>query len=173
MFGLLVNMALLTIWVLLLYLFKRRLTIILLGVAVGIVPVSLLSILVELCLLKIPLTIQVSSIVVAPIVEETSKFLFIFLSAWKSRTILSEVRIFGAAEGVGFAYFENLGFITNVMDVLLRSFSSWPLHVIEALILSYSVQNTLTTKRNIILTVGYFLIAIIIHALFNMILFWI
>lgn len=165
MLGLLVNMALLILWALLLYLFKRKLTIILIGIATGIIPVSLLSILAESILLQTPLTIQVT--IVAPIVEESLKFLFILLVAWKSSTILSQVRIFGAAVGVGFAYFENLGAVTNVTNVLLRSISSWPVHVITALVLTYSVQNSLTTKRNTAWAVAYFLTALIIHSGFN------
>ena len=174
MLGLLINMALLTLWVLLLYLFKRRLTIILIGIAIGIVPVSLFTILVETSLLQTPLTIQVSSIIVAPIVEESLKFLFILLLAWKSSRILSQVKIFGAAVGLGFAYFENLGVITNVPDILLRSVSSWPLHIITALFLSYGVESRMALKKPTAWTVAYFLIALTIHGAFNYtILFWI
>lgn len=172
MLGLLVNMALLTLWVLLLYLFKRKLTIILIGIAIGIVPVSLFTILVETSLLQTPLTIQVS--IVAPIVEESLKFLFILLLAWKSSRVLSEVRIFGAAVGLGFAYFETLGVIANVPDILLRSVSSWPLHIITALFLSYGVESRMTLKKPTAWTVAYFLIALTIHGAFNYtVLFWI
>ncbi len=177
MFGLLINIILLILWVSLLYLFNKNLEAILLGVAVGIVSVGLLSILVESYIMEtagVTTAMQQSMIVVAPVVEESLKFLSIFLAAWKSHKVLSEVRIFGAATGLGFAYFENLGVITNVQNILLRSFTSWPLHVITALVLSYAVKSRLTLRRNIASTVVYFLTATIIHAGFNyVVLFWI
>ena len=178
MLNLAVNMALLTLWVLLLYLSSKNLKAILIGVAVGMLPVALLSVFMELFLLEtVGITttmMQVSATIVAPIVEEPLKFLFIFLPVWRSRITSSEVRIFGAATGLGFAYFENLGVITDTLAIVLRSFTSWPMHIITALLLSYSVENIFTEERNLTRTATYFLIAITIHASFNYILlFWI
>jgi len=130
MLGILVNIVLLILWISLLYFFKRNLIIVLFGLLVGI-SVFVLSGLIQFYwhLTQIPVTEWQSKVIIALIVEESSKFLFILMAAWIKRTVLSEVRIFGAAVGLGFAFIENFGFIANVLNLLSRGFTSWTMHI--------------------------------------------
>ena len=112
MLDLLVSFFLLVIWGLLLYFFRRNLIPILIGVAIGILGVFLLAGSIEFNWFKITgisLTEIQSKIVIAPIVEEFSKLLFIFLLAWFThyKSVLFDIELFGAGVGLGFAFIEN------------------------------------------------------------------
>ena len=170
MLGIVVNIALLTIWLLIFHIIKRNVAVVLLGVAIGIVGVFLLSGLIQLYWLRItgiPLTEHQNKAFIAPIVEESSKFLFILLVAWKSRRVSSEITIFGVSVGLGFAFIENFGFIANALNLLLRGFSSWILHMATTVFLSYGIRSRLVLRRSTIWTVFGLLAAMLIHGVFN------
>lgn len=174
MLDLLVSFFLLVIWGLLLYFFRRNLIPILIGVAIGILGVFLLAGSIEFNWFKITgisLTEIQSKIVIAPIVEEFSKLLFIFLLAWFThyKSVLFDIELFGAGVGLGFAFIENFGVIANLLNVLLRGFSSWPMHIVTSILLSYGVRRFLKTqlKKGPFWILVLCLISIIIHSIFN------
>lgn len=138
-----INIALLVFWSLLFYFFNRKKAIIFSGASLGILGVFILAGLIEFFwfdITSIKLTEQQSKTVVAPIVEEGSKLLFILLAFRFSQTHISlGTKVFGASLGLGFAFIENFGFIANFLNVLFRGFSSWPMHIGTSTLLSYGV----------------------------------
>lgn len=168
--GILVNVALLLLWGMLLYFLKDSLMVIYSGVAVGILGVFVLSGLIQywLWISGIPFTEQQSKTLVAPIVEESTKFLFIFLTAWRIRRISSQVVVFGVSVGLGFAFIENFLFVANVPNLLQRGVSSWILHMGTALILSKGIRSRLLLERSMIWAVFGLLAAVVIHGVFNL-----
>jgi RsiW-degrading membrane proteinase PrsW (M82 family) len=174
MLGILLNISLLLFWGLLIYFSRRNLATILIGVGIGVLGVFSLAGLIEFNWFKITgisLTEEQSKTVIAPIVEESSKLLFLFLVAWFThhKRILLEIELFGASAGLGFAFIENFGVIANPLNVLLRGFFSWPMHIATATLLSYSVTRILKSrsKRNTFWTLSLFLTAMGIHSIFN------
>jgi len=159
-----------------LYGVKRGLAVILLGIPVGIFLVFSLSGFVEFnwfTVTHIPLTEWQSKAVVAPVVEELSKLFFIVLMAWRERhaRILSNIELFGASVGLGFAFIENFGFIANPLNALLRGLIAWPMHIGTATLLAYSCGPLLKSqsKRNLALTLTALMTAMLIHSIFNQI----
>lgn len=174
MLGIAVSIGLLLLWILMLYGVKRKLAIILLGIAVGILGVFSLSGFVEFnwfTITRIPLTEWQSKAVVAPVVEELSKLFFIFLIARLERRahILSNIKLFGASLGLGFAFIENFGVIAYPLNALLRGLIAWPLHIGTATLLAYGGGHLLksVSKRNLALTLAALMAAMLIHSFFN------
>lgn len=174
MFGILVNVVLLLLWMLMFYGVKRRLAIILLGITVGIFGVFLLSVLVEFNwfrITRIPLSEWQSKAVVGPVIEELSKLFFIVLIARLERSahILSNIELFGASLGLGFAFIENFGVIAYPLNALIRGFIAWPMHIGTATLLAYGSGRLLKShsKRNLALTLAALMTAMLIHSFFN------
>lgn len=168
-----INVALLVLWSLIFYFFDQKKTIILTGVGLGILGVFGLAGFGYFWLntAEISLTEAQNKTIVAPIVEESSKLLFIFLVFRLSRmTVLSGKRshmVFGASLGLGFAFIENFGFVANFLNVLFRGFSSWLMHIATATLLAYSVGQFQKSKRNVVLVLAFFGFALVIHGFFN------
>ena len=173
--GIVFNLGLFFIWLLLIYFLKRDETIILLGLKLSIL-VFILGYFIEQIpvLLGIALEAEQMKIIVAPIAEESSKYFFIFLACLKhdfGELTWREIIQFGATIGLGFAFFENFGFIENLSVVLLRGISSWILHVGTSILLAFSVGYALKSKPKLVwdLTPFLFWLAILLHAMFNQI----
>ena len=174
MLGILVGIFLLLLWILFLYFLKGRLTIILIGVGIGALGVFWLAGLIEFNWSKITgisLTEEQSKTLIAPIVEEFAKLLFILFVLWYTRhkDISFDTMLFGASVGLGFAFIENFGVIENPLNVLLRGVFSWPMHILTATLLSYGIERFIKSKskRNTFWTLALLLIAVGIHSAFN------
>lgn len=170
-----INVALLVLWSSIFYFFDQKKTIILTGVSLGILGVFGLAGFGYFWLntTDISLTEAQSKTIVAPILEESSKLLFIFLVFQFSRmTALSGRRshmVFGASLGLGFAFIENFGFVANLLNVLFRGFSSWLMHIGTATLLAYGFCNIQKSKRNLAWVLVFLMIAMVIHGLFNLV----
>jgi len=174
MLGIIVSVSLLLFWILVVYLSKRRLYIILVGVGIGIAGVFSLAGAVEYnwCQITgISLTEYQSKTVLAPVVEELSKFLFIFSVSWyayhKRNPFATE--LFGASVGLGFAFIENFSVAADPLSAFFRGFLSWATHMVTALFLSYGVRRLLgsKSKRNAFCVIILLIAAMGIHSLFN------
>lgn len=171
--GTVINVALLVLWSLIFYFLVQKKAIILSGVILGIV-VFMLAGGIEYFwgdLTGISLTEKQSKAVVAPVLEESFKLLFIFLVfRFSRRGALTERRtctVFGASLGLGFAFIENFGYVANFLNVLSRAFSSWVIHMMTATILAYGVYYVRESKRNLAWVLIFLMIAMVIHGLFN------
>jgi RsiW-degrading membrane proteinase PrsW (M82 family) len=153
---------------------KRKLGSVLLGLAIGTVFVTLVVFGLESCLrgiVEMRVAEYQAKIIIAPIVEELTKLLFISVFAWKSRTVLSEVLTFGAAVGLGFGFFETLGMTSDIANVILRNLSTVPMHMLSPFFTSYGVKK-LFEKRNPVWMIGSVLLAIAIHSCFNFVILY-
>lgn len=168
-----INVALLMLWSSIFYLFNQKKAIILLGVGLGILGVFGLAGFHYSWLnaTGISLTEEQSKTVVAPVIEESSKLLFIFLAfRFFRRDTLLEKRthlVFGGSLGLGFAFIENFGFVSNFLNVLFRGFSSWLMHIGTATLLAYGICYIQKSKRNLAWVLVFLMFAMVIHSLFN------
>lgn len=174
MFGILVTILLLMIWMLSFYLLKKNMISILVGVGIGICGVFVLAGLVEsswFMMTGISLTEMQSKTIVAPIVEESSKLLFIFLGAWffYRRGVPLRIVLFGASAGLGFAFIENFGVAEQPLNALYRGGPSWTMHVLTATLLSMGVDRLVKvrSRANTFWVLLVFLIAVGAHAAYN------
>ena len=142
---------------------KRRFVLVLLGFLFGFVMVAtLVGIIVvptRYDLLPQPLFV----LTLAPIVEETMKYLTVFAlaSRFQGTGSKSEMIRIGGAVGLGFGVFETLGFIlngTNLATTVLRLFTAVPFHMVSGLILA-----TAFTERRYLLL----LVAMVLHSFIN------
>ena len=174
--GSVINVALLVFWFSIFYLFNRKKTIIpimLLGVAVGISGVFTLAIAIErfgLAAAGIQLAEGQRKALIAPMVEEGSKLLFIFLSLRLLKMSTSGNNALGASVGLGFAFVENSAVLANPLNVFFRGFSSWLMHIGTATLLAYGVWYALQKHRFVRLPV-FFIIAMLVHSAFNLAVF--
>ena len=133
--------------------------------------------------LKIVTSIAEYDIFLAPSVEETLKFTFIFAFIfWYLKTIhptkasveFIDALLFGASLGIGYGLFEKfVVLLTNVnlinQDViLLKVMPSTFLHFVTSLIHSYNVFSLLALRKNLMWSVVLFFSAIALHMLFNL-----
>ncbi|MCL6579567.1 MAG: PrsW family intramembrane metalloprotease [Candidatus Bathyarchaeota archaeon] len=127
--------------------------------------------LVGLCLLG-PLGIEPKNwnyqVVIAPLLEESLKFLFILLPfVLKMKDFLPEITRFGAFSGLFYAFFENFLNATSVEAMLYQRFTPMLLHISTAFIQSCGVGSYLL-ERSKWRAFGLFLAAVIIHVMFNL-----
>ncbi len=116
------------------------------------------------------------NIIYFPVIEETLKFLLIFLTFWilklKPKTyeimLCKKELTVGASVGLGFAFFETIGY-SGLLVIIFRGFTTWLMHMTTSTLLSYSIVIiwALKSKRKMIFVLVLVSCAIIIHVLFN------
>jgi hypothetical protein len=178
MFHILLNCALLIFWIGIMFLYlrfkltKSRLGAGLIGLVVGVL--ALFSDGLVYFFLLTPMGFKSTDwsykVIAAPVLEESLKFLFIFLIAWKCKTISPEIMVFGGSTGIGFAFLENFLGASNTRAMLFRGFVPMPFHIATTLFYSFVISNFLTQKRSIAWMIALFLMTIVIHGMLNYIL---
>lgn len=111
---------------------------------------------------------------IAPIIEEIMKMIPVIMFLIISMPNPKEITNYAAAVGAGFATFENCCYITQngaelFRFVLLRGLATGLMHIVCGLLIGFGIG--LAVKfRSIMLTgmIGAFTFAMIIHALFNL-----
>ena len=169
MIGIIANIALLACWLWLVYLIKRKSAVMIQGFLTGIFCVWLLTVLVRMSLIVIGITLteQTSKIIVAPLLEETLKFLFILLPAWKSPGVLKEVKIFGITLGLGFAFMENFGASGDVWNIVFRGVITWAMHIVTTLILAHGAERVLKSSWSMVRVIFSLMASVAVHGAFN------
>lgn len=126
---------------------------------------------------NLPLII-VGAVIVAPIVEEAAKGLGVRAGRPEIQG-LRDGLVYGAAAGLGFSATENLfyginalldpdgGATASLAVIAIRSFSSSFLHASASAIVGYGLAKSWLTRRTWAF-VPYYLIAVIMHASFNL-----
>ena len=138
-------------------------------------------------ILSIPLTISISdanifaiisAVIIAPFVEELTKPIVLRFKVVKKE--LDEVEdglIYGAIAGLGFSATENLlygtmflsyGFFAFLIGMMLRSFGGCLLHASATAWTGYGFGKSVMRKSTILRVVPYFILAIGLHALYNL-----
>ena len=126
------------------------------------------------------LTIVLTVVVVAPIVEEFVKPLIMFRNT-TVRNEIDEVEdgiVYGAACGLGFGATENVlyglsegavsaGILGIFLIVLLRTFSSILLHLVATSFTGYGIAKYQVEGQSFSIVVKYYLLAVLIHAAWN------
>lgn len=118
------------------------------------------------------------AVIVAPIVEEAAKGLGVRAGRPEIQRLIDGL-VYGAAAGLGFSATENLfyglgellspgggGATASLAVIALRSFSSSLLHASSSAVLGYGLAKSWLTRRTWAF-VGYYLIAVTMHASFN------
>jgi protease PrsW len=88
--------------------------------------------------------------IAAGLIEETSKFTFIYLFTKRSRHFNEEYDgiLYAVAVGLGFAFFENILYVAGAMMdesggglsiAILRAFTAVPMHALDGVILGYFI----------------------------------
>jgi len=165
-----INIVLLVFWSSLFYLLSKQKKAIVWGLVLGIWGVFIVAGMAYafLDVIGIKLTEEHLKIVVAPIVEETSKLLFIALAFLFVRNrISSATKVFGASLGLGFAFMENFGHVTSPLNTLFRGYSSWVMHIGTATLLAYCVWVVGKSRKNPAWIPACLMLAITIHGGFN------
>lgn len=124
----------------------------------------------------------IAVIMIAPFAEELVKPL-----ALNRRTVRRELRepedglIYGAVAGLGFSATENLlygwGFLSEgimifLILMLLRSFGGCLLHASATALTGYGYGKTVLKHTSAIRIIPYFVLAMIVHALYNFFVTW-
>ena len=122
----------------------------------------------------------VSVIIIAPFVEELTKPLSLRLKTVKREIDeLEDGLIYGAVAGLGFSATENLlygrsflteGLVLFFILMTIRSIGGCLLHASATAWTGYGYGKTLMKHTSLIRVIPYFLLAIIVHALYNSIL---
>ncbi|MEF8879091.1 MAG: PrsW family intramembrane metalloprotease [Candidatus Thermoplasmatota archaeon] len=120
------------------------------------------------------------AILVAPLVEEFTKPLALNLkSVKKELTEIEDGFIYGAVAGLGFSATENLlygiGFFSEGLFIFLvlmmmRSFGGCLLHASATAWTGYGYSKTIMKKTKAFRIIPYFILAFIIHSLYNFLL---
>jgi RsiW-degrading membrane proteinase PrsW (M82 family) len=154
------------------------------GATVAVVAALILEILLEL-----PLQYTLSSgdmtpfllaVVIAPIVEEFTKPLALYLRTVKTNLDeLEDGLIFGAVAGLGFSATENLlygysflseGFLLFLLVIATRSIGGCLLHASATALTGYGIGKTMKKHSSFIGILPYFLLAIFLHGFYNFLL---
>ncbi len=154
------------------------------GATVAVVAALILEILLEL-----PLQYTLSSgdttpfllaVVIAPIVEEFTKPLALYLRTVKTNLDeLEDGLIFGAVAGLGFSATENLlygysflseGFLLFLLVIAIRSIGGCLLHASATALTGYGIGKTMKKHSSFIGILPYFLLAIFLHGFYNFLL---
>jgi RsiW-degrading membrane proteinase PrsW (M82 family) len=122
----------------------------------------------------------VSVIIIAPFVEELTKPLALRLKTVKREIDeLEDGLIYGAVAGLGFSATENLlygrsflsyGLVLFFILITIRSIGGCLLHASATAWTGYGYGKTLMKHTSLIRVIPYFLLAIIVHSLYNSIL---
>ena len=117
----------------------------------------------------------VITVIVAPIIEEFSKIIPLFLIR-KQLTEVEDGFIFGATAGLGFAATENLIYGIRFMDYsiivlislfYLRTIGTALLHASATSLSGYGLSLKIVRKKSILCPIVFFMLAILIHSTFN------
>jgi len=171
--GIIFSIVFLLIWVLIFFGLSRGIS----RQGLGVISLGLMtSVFVLLCALLlevyweritgIRLKEYQTKVILAPVVEETMKLLFISILAWKIRTLSSKVLLFGAAVGLGFGLVETFLAVSNPVNVIFRDLFTVLMHIAASVSSSFGVKK-LFEKKSPICMIGFFLLAVAIHAGFN------
>ncbi len=115
----------------------------------------------------------ISSAVVAPVIEETVKFLVVFLAVYRHPEFDEPVDgiVYAAAAGLGFASIENILYVMEggVAVGIIRAVASVPGHVVFSCIWGYALGRAKfrpgSERAGIILSGLFF--AMLLHGIFN------
>lgn len=116
------------------------------------------------------------SVIIAPIIEEFSKILPLFLIR-KQLTEVEDGFIFGAISGLGFAATENLIYGMRYMDYsltilvslfYLRTIGTALLHASATSLAGYGLSLKIVRKKSIFYSISFFILAVLIHSIFNL-----
>ncbi len=151
------------------------------GATIAVVAALILEILLEL-----PLQYSLSSgdmtpfllvVVIAPIVEEFTKPLALYLRTVKTNLDeLEDGLIFGAVAGLGFSATENLlygynylseGFLMFLLVIAIRSIGGCLLHASATALTGYGIGKTMKNHSSFFGILPYFLLAIFLHGFYN------
>jgi protease PrsW len=154
------------------------------GATIAVVAALILEILLEL-----PLQYSLSSggmtpfllaVVIAPIVEEFTKPLALYLRTVKTNLDeLEDGLIFGAVAGLGFSATENLlygysylseGFLIFLLVIATRSIGGCLLHASATALTGYGIGKTMKNHSSFFGILPYFLLAIFLHGFYNFLL---
>lgn len=154
------------------------------GATIAVVAALVLEILLEL-----PLQYSLSSgdmtpfllaVVIAPIVEEFTKPLALYLRTVKTNLDeLEDGLIFGAVAGLGFSATENLlygysflseGFLIFLFVIAIRSIGGCLLHASATALTGYGIGKTMKNHSSFLGILPYFLLAIFLHGFYNFLL---
>jgi len=121
-------------------------------------------------------SLLILSVVIAPIVEEISKPLALRFVK-KEINEIEDGLIYGAVIGLGFAATENLiygvrfwdqGLIVLFSLFYLRTVGSSLLHASATALTGYGYSSKLIHKRSFLSILPFFLLAVVVHGLFNL-----
>ncbi len=118
-----------------------------------------------------------NAVIMAPIVEELSKFLVLFLVFYKKKDFNEPLdgMIYAISIALGFASFENFGYMLKTYGTdaftgtaIIRAFFSVPMHALASSLFGFALgvrKFNIETKHKL----GYYiLLAIAVHAGFNL-----
>jgi RsiW-degrading membrane proteinase PrsW (M82 family) len=156
-------------WILMIYL---------LGMAITI-PVAFIE-----GITSLVLTEFVVAVMVAPVVEESAKFLVVRRTVYETQEFDEPVDgiVYSAAVGLGFATLENIIYVFSAMETsfvfavqtgIVRAFLSVPGHVLFSIMWGDALGRAkfLPMNRRSGVIAGGLLLAIVSHALFNLLLY--
>ncbi len=116
--------------------------------------------------------VLVRSFVVAGLLEETSKFLVVYLFIYRRHEFDEVVDgiVYTITAGLGFAFFENILYSAGPTSlILLRGVTAVPLHAVTAGILGYFIGRSRFLPRPIFLR--GILLAALLHGFYDLLLF--
>ena len=119
----------------------------------------------------------ITVIIIAPFAEELTKPLALRLrTVRKELDELEDGLIYGAVAGLGFSATENLlygwsffeeGFLYFLILISIRSFGGCLLHASATAWTGYGYGKSIMKRSSLVRVVPYFLLAILVHALYN------
>lgn len=154
------------------------------GATIAVIAAVILEVIFELpftySLSETEMTPFLAAVVIAPIVEEFTKPLALQLKSIKSNLDeLEDGLIYGAVAGLGFSATENLlygysflseGFIMFLLLMATRSFGGCLLHASATALTGYGYGKTVINHSSLFGVIPYFILAIILHGLYNFVL---
>jgi RsiW-degrading membrane proteinase PrsW (M82 family) len=154
------------------------------GATIAVVAALILEILLELplqySLSSGGLTPFILAVIIAPIVEEFTKPLALYLRTVKTNLDeLEDGLIFGAVAGLGFSATENLlygysylseGFLIFLFIIATRSIGGCLLHASATALTGYGIGKTMKNHSSFFGILPYFLLAIFLHGFYNFLL---
>ncbi|HHE37416.1 MAG TPA: PrsW family intramembrane metalloprotease [Candidatus Cloacimonetes bacterium] len=120
-----------------------------------------------------------SAVIAAPIIEESSKFLIVFIFLYRNKNFSEPMDgiVYTSAVALGFASIENGIYLFKFSKqakfllpniILIRALLSVPAHALFSSIWGHALGNIkFSKKKNIISVVFALLLAMILHAFFN------
>jgi RsiW-degrading membrane proteinase PrsW (M82 family) len=124
-----------------------------------------------------PSPVLISAIVIAPFVEEFTKPLVLNFNIVKKELVeIEDGFIYGACAGLGFSATENLiygfdilkqGLIFFIILIAIRSIGGCFLHASASAWTGYGYGKFVMNKTSFLKVIPYFIIAVILHSLYN------